>query len=203
MTVEEAWEEHQRLVYGVAWKVHRQWPHHLEIEEKISAGYEGFVKAVEAFDPEKGNTFATFAWKCIERRIMREIEVDTRFYTPSTSHTTGFTPYAHVWGCDFNDDHPFSDNDKERDFVTLEAISNSATRTDPTDKIHFDRGLRALLSEMNREEQKIFRRVYLKHQDYPTIAKEFGVTRQAVSQRFRRVLKNHPELRGRKGKKDA
>lgn len=201
MKIEEAWEEHQNLVYKVAWEVHATWPLNLEIEEKISAGYEGFVKAVEAFDPELGNTFATFAWKCIKRRIMREIEIDRNFYTPSTCHSLGFEPYAQVWGVDFtHDGQDEDDRVGNRLSMARQAISNSATRVDPTDKIHFDRGLRALLSEMSREEQKIFRRVYLKGQDYPTIAKEFGVSKQAVSQRFRRVLKKHPELKGRSGK---
>lgn len=54
-------QQHLPLVYQVAWQVKRRIGDHVSVEELVSAGTLGLIRAVERFDPERGRALSTFA----------------------------------------------------------------------------------------------------------------------------------------------
>ena len=51
--------------------------------ELKQAGYEGLMKALKRFDPERGVLFGTYASHCIKGEIRREIRREKTFYRPN------------------------------------------------------------------------------------------------------------------------
>ncbi len=49
-----------------------------EKDDMIQEGYWGLYKAIQAFDPEKQNSFRTFANLCIERQLITVIKTSNR-----------------------------------------------------------------------------------------------------------------------------
>ncbi len=54
-------QQHLPLVYQVAWQVKRRIGDHVTVEELVSAGTLGLIRAVERFDPARGRALSTFA----------------------------------------------------------------------------------------------------------------------------------------------
>jgi RNA polymerase sigma factor for flagellar operon FliA len=54
-------QQHLSLVYQVAWQVKRRIGDHVSVEELVSAGTLGLIRAVERFDPGRGRALSTFA----------------------------------------------------------------------------------------------------------------------------------------------
>lgn len=54
-------QQHLPLVYQVAWQVKRRVGDHVTVEELVSAGTLGLIRAVERFDPMRGRALSTFA----------------------------------------------------------------------------------------------------------------------------------------------
>lgn len=74
-------EKNQRLIYSVASKSFR--PKNVEIEDMISYGNIGLIKAIEKFDPTKGYKFSTYAFWWIRQSINRHSGEDGRVvYVP-------------------------------------------------------------------------------------------------------------------------
>lgn len=51
-------------------------------DDLIQVGYEGLLKAVDRFDPEKGVTFVTYASHCIMSEMRHELRKEKSFYCP-------------------------------------------------------------------------------------------------------------------------
>ena len=54
-------QQHIPLVYQVAWQVKRRIGDHVTVEELVSAGTLGLIRAVERYDPNRGRALSTFA----------------------------------------------------------------------------------------------------------------------------------------------
>lgn len=54
-------QQHLPLVYQVAWQVKRRIGDHVTVEELVSAGTLGLIRAVERFDPMRGRALSTYA----------------------------------------------------------------------------------------------------------------------------------------------
>lgn len=61
VTSTELIQQHLSLVYQVAWQVKRRVGDHVTVEELVSAGTLGLIRAVERFDPARGRALSTFA----------------------------------------------------------------------------------------------------------------------------------------------
>ena len=55
-------EEHQGLVRALAWRIHRNLPEHMELDDLIAYGQIGLAEAAQGFDFDRGNRFSTFAY---------------------------------------------------------------------------------------------------------------------------------------------
>lgn len=75
--VEEAMAQHDGLVHAF---IQRQGGGDIPYEEALQAGRIGLWRALKGYDPERGTTFATYAWVAIYRHIHRrakELNGDT------------------------------------------------------------------------------------------------------------------------------
>lgn len=54
-------QQHLPLVYQVAWQVKRRLGELVSLEELVSAGTLGLIRAVERYDPDRGRALSTFA----------------------------------------------------------------------------------------------------------------------------------------------
>lgn len=63
--------ENMRLASFLAREVHKLT--HIDVQELVSFGYEGLIKAVDTFDIEKGNQFSTYAYTAIRNNILRGV----------------------------------------------------------------------------------------------------------------------------------
>ena len=69
-------ERNMRLVAHVAKKYAAEGR---EMDDLISIGTIGLIKAVNTFDPEKNNKLATYAAKCIDNEILMSIRLEKKF----------------------------------------------------------------------------------------------------------------------------
>lgn len=51
-------------------------------EDLVQAGYEGLLKAVQGFDPGRGNTFVTYAGHCILGEVRHSLRKESSYYRP-------------------------------------------------------------------------------------------------------------------------
>jgi len=65
--------EHLRLVYHIAWKIFKSAPHGVELDELLSAGTIGLMKAIDTFDPSRGLAFSTLAAPRIRGAILDDL----------------------------------------------------------------------------------------------------------------------------------
>ena len=63
-------DAHMKYVYTMAVRVYRQLGRRVELGDLIASGTEGLLEAADRFDPERGATFATFAYYRIHGAMM-------------------------------------------------------------------------------------------------------------------------------------
>lgn len=67
--------EHLQLVHHIAWRVLRTIRQEVEIDDLVSAGTIGLIKAVESFEPSRGLAFSTFAAPRIQGAILDHLRL--------------------------------------------------------------------------------------------------------------------------------
>lgn len=60
----------QGLVRSIAWKIHRQLPPHVEMDDLIGYGQIGLAEAAQDYDPQRRTEFTTFAYYRIRGAIL-------------------------------------------------------------------------------------------------------------------------------------
>src|SRR5471030_3277176 len=66
-------ERYLPLVRNVVDRIKLNVPAHLDVDDLFSVGITGLIAAVRKFEPEQGNTFASYASMCIRSAILDEI----------------------------------------------------------------------------------------------------------------------------------
>nr|WP_279537901.1 sigma-70 family RNA polymerase sigma factor [Paenibacillus turpanensis] len=61
-----------------------------DLEDLISIGTIGLIKAIESFSPDKGTKLATFAARCIENEIVRSIGCGKKWKKRKKGNTKNF-----------------------------------------------------------------------------------------------------------------
>ena len=95
-----------------------------EIQDLVSIGYVGLVKAAKAFNPDFGFQFSTLATICIRREILREVK-------KANSHKKEeelTIDIEGVEGEDFWELVPESITDNEKDILRLRLVEGSTFR---------------------------------------------------------------------------
>lgn len=61
---------YQGLVRAIAWKTHQRCPRSVELDDLVAYGQIGLLKAIAAFDAERGRKFTTYAWHRIRGAML-------------------------------------------------------------------------------------------------------------------------------------
>lgn len=59
--------------------VHKHFPQYITNQDVIQNGYVGLIKAVDSFDESMGNTFATYAARCIFNEIAMDLRRQNKY----------------------------------------------------------------------------------------------------------------------------
>jgi len=79
-----AMAKHEPLVH---WVVHRQWLGGLPYREAVQAGRIGLWRAIEGFDPGRGNRFSSYAVPIIARAVWRAVAQERAAARPDDVRT--------------------------------------------------------------------------------------------------------------------
>jgi RNA polymerase sigma factor (sigma-70 family) len=74
---------HEGLIQAV---VRQQVLGHLPFAEALQAGRIGLWRAIQGFDPERGQAFSTYAWTSIMHHVWREVKLAERAHSRTTEH---------------------------------------------------------------------------------------------------------------------
>ncbi len=88
-------EQYRPLAYKLAL---RQWRHGIgrrlgELADVVQAGMVGLCRAAACFDPERGASFLTYAWRAVTHEIYKECVSDGMIHVPEYAYC-GRSPHA-------------------------------------------------------------------------------------------------------------
>nr|DAX66646.1 MAG TPA: DNA directed RNA polymerase subunit [Caudoviricetes sp.] len=66
--------------------VHKHFPQYITNQDVIQNGYVGLIKAVDSFDESMGNTFATYAARCIFNEIAMDLRRQNKYAKDISLH---------------------------------------------------------------------------------------------------------------------
>jgi RNA polymerase sigma factor for flagellar operon FliA len=168
--------ENEKLVdYMVNRYLKRYFVGSMEREDLVSWGMIGLVQAARAWDPERGHSFSTLACRAIERALVRGVR---REWRPDEARAT-----VSLDAAIFDEG---SDGGEERFIELLRA------RDDVEDRIvAFETGsaVRAAMAALPPEHREVIRRHYFNDEPVRDIARDLGLTRQAVYLREKMALR--------------
>lgn len=165
-------EHNLRLVVYIARKFENTGVH---IEDLVSIGSIGLIKAVNTFNPEKNIKLATYASRCIENEILMYLRV-----TKKTKRDISI--------------HDRIGQDKEGNEITLmEVLKNDEIDIVEKLQYHFDKEkVYRFLSVLDEREQLViierFGLLKQKEKTQREIAKQLGISRSYVSRIEKRAL---------------
>ena len=178
----------ERNLRLVAYIVNKNYPDSNEQDDLISIGTIGLIRAVETFDYQKGNSFSTYASKCIDNQI--------KMYFRKIKHQL----------TEISISEPI-DSDAEGNALTLADICSSDVNIeeDVLLRINSEKLYRFINEELDDREREIIAKRYgipdkegrvCKPLTQREIAKDLGISRSYISRIEKRALE---KLRGRFG----
>lgn len=67
--------------------VHKHFPQYTVNQDIIQNGYVGLIKAIDSFDESTGNTFSTYAARCIFNEILMDLQRQNKYAKDISLHT--------------------------------------------------------------------------------------------------------------------
>lgn len=178
--VAELVRRHARLVeYMVNRYLKRYFVGSMEREDLVSWGMIGLVQAARAFDPTRSASFSTMACLAIERAIIRGVNREWRPDEARATVSLDAGPFEEE-GADRFVDFLAGDEDVESRIVASET----------------GLAVRQALAELPEDQRELIERHYLQDEAVRDIAREMGVTRQAVYLREKLALRHLREKLG-------
>ena len=149
-----------------------------EREDIVQEGMIGLFKAIKSYNPEKQNSFKTFANICIERQLITAIKSSNRQkHMPLNSYLSLNTAAY--------------DNNEE-DSVELIDTFNSKTIEDPLEKITKKEYYEEVKNTVNKNLSKFEKQVldrFIKGESYVTIAQKLDSPVKSVDNAIQRIRK--------------
>ncbi len=147
-----------------------------ENDDIIQEGMIGLYKAIKSYDPEKDNSFKTFANLCIERQLITAIKTSNRQkHIPlNTSFSLNNTAY------------------EENDDLTVIDVFNANLVEDPLDMITKKENKRMLEKKIDENLSKFEKQVlekYLEGYSYNSIASQLDTTVKSIDNAIQRIRK--------------
>ena len=147
-----------------------------EKEDIIQEGMIGLFKAIQSFNPDKQNSFKTFANMCIERQLITAIKTSNR------QKNIPLNSYLSLNTAAYDDDE---------DTTVLE-VFNSHLTEDPLDTItkkeYYKRVEDAIDKSLSDFEKQVLAR-FIKGESYVTIAQKLDTQVKSVDNAIQRIRK--------------
>ena len=147
-----------------------------EKEDIFQEGLIGLFKAVKSFDPEKENSFKTFASLCIERQIITAIKASTR------QKQIPLNNYVSL------DEKPYEDNEE----ITMMDMLDLGEVEDPLDTVAKKEYLEAVEEAINNNlsdfERDVLER-FVEGDSYQEIAESLNINVKSVDNAIQRIRK--------------
>ena len=147
-----------------------------EKEDIIQEGMIGLFKAIQSFNPDKQNSFKTFANMCIERQLITAIKTSNR------QKNIPLNSYLSLNTAAYDDDE---------DTTVLE-VFNSHLTEDPLDTItkkeYYKRVEDAIDKSLSDFEKQVLAR-FIKGESYVTIAEKLDTQVKSVDNAIQRIRK--------------
>ena len=70
----------------VHYVLHKYFPLYIDNQDNIQNGYVGLIKAVDSFDESTGNTFSTYASRCIFNEILMDLRRQNKYAKDISLH---------------------------------------------------------------------------------------------------------------------
>lgn len=193
----EAWERYHRWMYNLAWKLHKSYPKYLEIEEKFSVGYEALMRAADGYDETvEGTTFMAYSRKVIITNILKAIYKEIRNRYPTGKLNGKPIKYGVTIPFTFDDSAGETGNWGEDNPFTIEVMLAGRPRGgDQLDKLRFDEAVAEMQEGMTDKQKLIFQQHFIEGRDLVDIAKDLGVTKQAVGMKLNELRRRYPSLK--------
>ncbi len=149
-----------------------------EREDIIQEGMIGLFKAIKDFNPEKQNTFKSFANICVERQLITAIKTSNRQkHMPLNSYLS-----LNIAAYDNNDENS----------VELIDTFDSKTVEDPLETImkeeYYNEVQQAVQKHLSKFEQQVLER-FIKGESYVTIAQKLDSPVKSVDNAIQRIRK--------------
>lgn len=185
MTNEEylQWEP---LIKKIAYK-YRNNIYKIEIEDLIQIGAIGLIYAFEHYQEDRGASFQTYAYDCIERRIFREFDNMKRIKRQADYKSTSFDAPINLDG----------------DLYLEEVISDDNVNVEATviNKLMIEKYKEEINLVLTGKEKDIVYRTLFENTKFIDIAKEYGLHHSRVHEiqkkGFRNLKHKSPMIRDR------
>lgn len=148
-----------------------------EKDDTIQEGMIGLFKAIKSFDPEKQNSFKSFANICIERQLITAIKSSNRQKHIPLNSSLSLNTAAY---------------DNEEDGVELMETFNNKTVEDPLETIMKQEYLNEVEDAVNKNLSKFEKQVldrFLKGESYVKIAKNLDSPVKSIDNAIQRIRK--------------
>ena len=147
-----------------------------EKEDIIQEGMIGLFKAIQSFNPDKQNSFKTFANMCIERQLITAIKTSNR------QKNIPLNSYLSLNTAAYEDDED----------TTVVEVFNSHLTEDPLDTItkkeYYKRVEDAIDKSLSDFEKQVLAR-FIKGESYVTIAEKLDTPVKSVDNAIQRIRK--------------
>lgn len=148
-----------------------------EKDDTIQEGMIGLFKAIKSFDPEKQNSFKSFANICIERQLITAIKSSNRQKHMPLNSSLSLNTAAY---------------DNEEDGVELMETFNNKTVEDPLETIMKQEYLNEVEDAVNKNLSKFEKQVldrFLKGESYVKIAENLDSPVKSIDNAIQRIRK--------------
>lgn len=167
-------ENHLYVAEVVARRMVRGMPPHVEVDDLVSAGYVGLLKAASRFDSERNIKFSTFA----ARRVHGEIIDHLRNLDPLSRRARQELKAkgATLFDEQLSDDH-------------ARTLPDHALRPDAVfERTQSFERVRAAVGELPERERRIILQLYFSERTHEQLQQEFGICETRVHQLKRAAL---------------
>jgi RNA polymerase sporulation-specific sigma factor len=147
------------------------------IDDFMSIGTIGLIKAINTFDIDKGNTFATYATRCIENEILMFLRGKRK---PSYTQCISF-------------EEVICKDDKDNNLTIKDIIASEVSIEDDFTKDELYKGIRKFIKALTDEQKKIIQVRYELNKTQKEVAKSLGISRSYASRKEKKILKKLAE----------
>ena len=208
--VGDLYERHRALVRKIASQTRSRYRLSIDLDELEAAGYQGLVEAGEAFDPNRGTAFSTFAYYRIRGAILdtcRSLGLIRRQYRKRAQFDEAANSVLAESASPSGQHGSWITQSLDNLAVAFELSEHGPLGESPerrTSQKQLGQRLRQAMTQLSEQERRILEQYYFEERRMREIAEELDVSVSWVSRVHRRLLgKLRPLLLGQGGSAES